>query len=326
MTMLDIHTGQLSIVVQGQLSATTTQALGAYRSMAQDAQLILSTYEHSAPAANELQLNGLVDDVVLSPDPGALPPTVKSPTAAENNLNRMLVTTQAGLAHARRSFVLKIRSDALIDPHRTMRRWATEGADHRLLFASRYTRHPFGINGYLFHVSDWISFGETERSRRYWQAPLMDLESATHFEHSPMPDEGTATAQRFRARLSQEQWVCTHYAKTLGYSVPKRLAQRDPHLIQQYIRFLANECIVCDRETLGLDLVKHRRSFESVFQYIDCMSEADWRALQADWSCFRTTTAGWRKPLFAARGAISKLILARKYLRSGKIMQANIAR
>lgn len=316
MMMEEIHARQLSIVVQGELSDATTEALGAYRSQVPEAQLILSTYEHRAQIAHELQSDGMVDDVVLSPDPGPLPPTVRSQTAGDNNLNRMLVTTQAGLATANRPFALKVRSDALVDPRRVMTRWAAEGEDQRLLFASRYTRHPFGINGYLFHVSDWISFGRTERSRRYWQAPLMDLGNATHFEHAPMPDEGTATAQRFRARLSQEQWICAYYAKSLGYSVPTRLAQRDSHLVQQYIRFLANECIVCDRETLGLDLTKHRRSFDSLFQRVDCLSESDWHGLHADWISLRKTTAGWRRPFFEMRGLISRLVLARKHLLS----------
>lgn len=314
MTKKAFHARQLSIVVQGELSDLSAQALRTYRSLAPQAQLIVSTYEHGAPFAHRLQRQGLADDVVLSPDPGPLPPTVKSPTAGENNLNRMLVTTQAGLAVASRALALKVRSDARVDPCRVMARWAAEGDDHRLLFASRYTRHPFGINGYLFHVSDWISFGRTERTRRYWQAPMMDLRSATHFEHAPMPAEGTAVARRFRARLSQEQWVCVHYAKSLGYSVPSRLAQRDPPLVQQYIRFLATECIVCDPETLGLELVKHRHSFTSLFQRIDCLSEGDWCRLRAGWAAAQTPAAGWRRPLFELRGPISRLVLARKHL------------
>jgi hypothetical protein len=317
--MIDaIQARQLSIVVQGELKGATRQALWAYRSWVPQAELILSTYEHCAPAAHELRATGAVDELVLTEDPGALPPTVKSETAGDNNLNRMLATTQAGLAAAGRAFVLKVRSDALVDPRRVMARWAAEGEDHRLLFASRYTRHPFGINGYLFHVSDWMSFGRIQRSRRYWHAPLMDLGNAMHFEHAPMPNEGTATAQRFRARLSQEQWICTHYAKSLGYGVPSRLAQRDPHLIQQYIRFLAKECIVCDRETLGLELDKHQHSFKSLFQAIDCISESDWRDLCVDWTAGRKITAGWRRPFFELRGFISCMVLARKYLLSTK--------
>jgi hypothetical protein len=309
-----IHARQLSIVVQGELSDTAKLALRAYRSRAPEAELVLSTYEHRAQLARSWQAQGMTDKVVLNPDPGPLPPTVKSPTAGDNNLNRMLVTTQAGLAAVNRAFVLKVRSDAVVDPHRVMSRWAAEGENHRLLFASRYTRHPFGINGYLFHVSDWLSFGRTERCRWYWQAPLMDLGNATYFEHVPMPDEGTAIARRFRARLSQEQWVCTHYAKSLGYTVPNRLAERDPYLVQQYIHFLANECIVCDRETLGLELLKHWRSFNSPFQRVDCLSESDWRGFQADRNFSRQTAAGWRRPIFEMRGLISRMLLARKYL------------
>lgn len=311
-----IHARQLSIVVQGELSDITLRALQSYRSRVPEAQLIVSTYEHCAHAANKLLASGTLNEVVLNTDPGPLPPTVKSESAGANNLNRMLVTTQAGLEAVSRAFVLKVRSDAMVDPRRVLTRWSAEGEDHRLLFASRYTRHPFGINGYLFHVSDWLSFGKTEHSRQYWQAPLMDLNSATHFDHAPMPEGGTATARRFRARLSQEQWICTHYAKSLGYAVPGWLAERDPHLVQQYIRFLADECIVCDRETLSLDLPKHHRSFGSLFQRIDCLSESEWRRFQSDETSFRSIRAGWRRPFFDIRGLISRMVLARKYLAS----------
>lgn len=308
------HARQLSIVVQGEISDITRQSLRAYRSCVPEAQIILSTYDDCASAADELRDHGTVDKLVLSQDPGALPPTVMSDTAGDNNVNRMLVSTQAGLAASSRAFVLKVRSDAWVDPRRVMARWAAEGEPHRLLFASRYTRHPFGINGYLFHVSDWMSFGDAQRSRRYWKAPMMDLRDATYFEHVPMRGEGTATAKRFRARLSQEQWVCTHYAESLGYAVPGRLAQRDPHLVEQYIRFLARECIVCDPATLGLELSKHRRSFHSLFQRVDCLSESDWRDFHADWRFHRTSTAGWRHPFFKLRGLISSMTLAKKYI------------
>lgn len=312
--MIETRANQLSIVVQGEVGPATELALSSYRTSAPEAQLILSTYEHCAQTVRTLQSRGFVDVLVINADPGALPPTVKSPTAGANNLNRMLVSTQAGLARADRELVLKVRSDAQIDPVRAMQRWSTEGDDQRLLFASRYTRHPFGINAYLFHVSDWITFGRLDKCRQYWAAPLMDPADATHFEHEPMPDRATATARRFRARLTQEQWICTHYAKSIGYDVPSRLAQRDPQLVQQYIDFLANECIVCDRESIGLSLAKHERAFHSLFQRIDCLSESEWQAFQFDSVSRKKSTAGMRFPTFAMRGVIARMFLLGKRL------------
>ncbi len=294
----------------------TNRALAFYRACAPEAQLILSTYKHSDPATWHLSAQGLVDALVLNEDPGPLPPTVKSATAGPNNLNRMLISTQSGLGIADRDFALKVRSDALIDPVRVMRRWEEEGDDHRLLFASRYTRHPFGINAYLFHVSDWITFGRLDRCRKYWSAPLMGYADATYFEHAPMLDDATATARRFRARMTQEQWICVHFARSLGYEVPSRLAQRTPRLVSQYIDFLAKECIVCDREGLGLVLHKHERSFNSAFQRIDCLSEADWADYKMNSHLKKRITAGRRIPAFAIRKFISRIFLLHKKLTS----------
>ena len=312
--MQAISGSEVSIVVQGEVVACTEQALASYRQRAPEAQIILSTYEHCAEHAQSLQAKGLIDALVISEDPGPLPSTVKSPTAGPNNLNRMLVSTQAGLARADRDFALKVRSDALIDPVRVMHRWATEGGGGRLLFASRYTRHPFGINGYLFHVSDWITFGRLDRCRHYWAAPLMRQADATVFEQAPMADKATATARRFRARMAQEQWICTHFAKSIGYTVPVRLAHRNSLLVQQYAEFLAQECIICDRETIGLELPKHERSFSSLFQKIDCLSESDWKSIQSTLFSKKRVSAGMRLPAFALRGLVSRLVLLRKRL------------
>ncbi len=303
-------------MVQGEVGACTERALVSYRQRAPEAQIILSTYGHCAEHAQGLQAKGLLDVLVISEDPGALPSTVKSPTAGPNNLNRMLVSTQAGLARADRAFVLKIRSDALIDPMRVAHRWAAEGGGGRLLFASRYTRHPFGINGYLFHVSDWITFGRLDRCRHYWAAPLMEHADATVFESTPMTDKATATARRFRARMAQEQWICTHYAKSIGYTVPARIAHRNPLLVRQYVEFLAKECIICDRGTIGLELPKHERSFTSLFQKIDCLSESDWRNIQSTFFSNKRVSAGARLPAYVLRGAVSRLVLLRKRILS----------
>jgi hypothetical protein len=216
----------LAIVVQGQIGPGTAAALARYRAIMPKARIVVSAYEACAVPGQILREQGLLDELVIVADPGPLPSTVRSPTAGPNNLNRMLATTQAGLQRAGRPYVLKVRSDASVDPLSVVLRWRAEADENRLLFASRYTRHPFGINAYLFHPSDWITFGTLSRTWQYWGASPMGLEDATYFEHTPMQDQATATARRFRARLTQEQWLCTQYAAALGYPVPERLAQR----------------------------------------------------------------------------------------------------
>src|SRR5205085_7688012 len=108
-------------------------------------------------------------------DPGPLPPTVNSATAGSNNVNRQLVSTQAGLAALRTPYALKLRSDARLGARAIVDLWddvrAQDPRPSRLAAAACYTRHPHGPNGYLFHVSDWVAFGETATLRAYWSAP-----------------------------------------------------------------------------------------------------------------------------------------------------------
>ena len=174
-----ICTGPITVVFQGEMRANTLLAVAQVRTALPQSTLVFATCtRHDGPSWQQLQQ--MVDRVVVVDDPGALPPSVRSLTAAGNNINRMLRSTQAGLKLANSSHVLKLRSDAQCDPTRIVaawnQAWLRDGRP-RLAFASRYTRHPQGITGYTFHASDWMTFGLTDAVVHYWDAPLFDAES-----------------------------------------------------------------------------------------------------------------------------------------------------
>ena len=106
---------QVSIVVQGDIRANTSRAIAALRNQMPGAEIILSTFKDQIAHLESSNISLFVDKICASEDPGALPPTVRSPTAPPNNINRMLVSTQAGLKLATRPYALKLRSDAECD-------------------------------------------------------------------------------------------------------------------------------------------------------------------------------------------------------------------
>lgn len=309
----------ISIVVQGNVRPNTHRVLAAARHLFPGAQIVLSTFRTEADD-HVTRLYPLFDALVVSEDPGAQPSTVRSPTAGPNNLNRQLVTTQAGLAAATRLYALKLRSDSEIGSRELVDLWEgqsrRDGHEERLLFPSLYTRHPNGINGYPFHVSDWLTFGSTDQVRAYWEAPLMPLEVATWFEHRKHGCEATATAERFRALMTQEQWICTAYAGKRGFDVPVHLHDDEPEVVRSYSRFLATHCLIADVERIGLTVPGHAHAVDSRFQRIDCVSHADWVRIHEGVHGGRPTSELGRQLARWARRPILRGLLVRKWIAS----------
>lgn len=278
-----IRSEDVSVIIQGDGRPNTDRVVQRVYETAPDAEVIVATFKDAYTPDQRSAVEPWVDHWIETEDPGALPPTVRSNTAPENNLNRQIASTREGLRFASRPYILKLRSDALIDVAKVAAAWeegeTTSPADP-ILAASRYTRHPDGINGYLFHVSDWITFGRAERVRAFWKAPDMPIEEATWFTSNAHPWNATPTAKRFRARMSQEQWITTHYAKGLGFRVPTHLTDADDELRDAYRRFLATHCVIADPADIGLEVPKHVWAETSLFQRLDCISAADWRAMK----------------------------------------------
>jgi WavE lipopolysaccharide synthesis len=316
-----IALNDISVVLQGNFRANTLEVLRGIRETAPGAHIVFSTFENAVSVEQRQLLHNLVDEWVWSEDPGAMPATVWSTTAPCNNINRMLQTTTAGLARVRTPYALKLRSDAQVDVRAIAELWWQQSrgdADQRrVLFPSLYTRHPHGINGYLFHVSDWLGFGTTERLREYWRAPVFGDEEARWFETHAHRRFSTATARRFRARLTQEQWIACDYARRQGYQVPQFVNDRSRTLLASYRKFLARECVIVDSAQIGLLVPGHRHAQRSAFQSLDCTSHKAWRQLLAPAGEVRPAPIEPLRLLArSSRHAIARGILIRKWFKS----------
>lgn len=266
----------ITVVVQGNIRDETAAALLSVRRLLPRAHVVLSTYEDERLAS----VHGLADEVVKSRDPGTLPGFTLSREADPSNLNRQLVSTQAGLARVRMPYTLKLRSDCLLESDAFRRIFdnvhRVDPQGNRLLVSTFFTRHPRGLACYPFHVSDWFVFGRTERVRALWDVPLMSLSDATWFEHHRHKLRSTATAKRFRARYSPEQYVGVHFARRMGYVCPEFLDDTSVKHIDEYIRFLSREFIVAEPRHLGIRLPKYDSLSKSLYLRIDCVAMSDW--------------------------------------------------
>lgn len=160
-----IESKDITVIVQGQVKAKIThKCLKSIRKYLPDSEIILSTWEGT-------DTNGLdFDKLVLSKDPGAKKHDFIH--NSYNNVNRQLVSTQAGLNVAKRQYCLKLRTDALLKNDHFINYWdkfKKRNSDYslfqnRIMISSSYTREASNETGYPlpFHPSDFWWFGLTK--------------------------------------------------------------------------------------------------------------------------------------------------------------------
>ncbi|WP_374487352.1 WavE lipopolysaccharide synthesis family protein [Zoogloea sp.] len=274
-----IALSKLSVVMQGDVRSVTLDAIKSVRKFFPGAHLIFSTFEGESCG----EIYGLVDEIILSKDPGPLVSFVKADSAPPNNINRQLVSTNAGLARVDREFVLKCRSDCVFESAGALDFFAEDKgySCDRLLVCSFFTRHPRGLSCYLFHVSDWFLLGKTNKVKDFFSVGLMSNDEARWFESKSHERWSTYAAKRFRARFTPEQYFTVNMARSLGYKVPSYLNERNPELVRDYELFLANEVIVAEPCRLGFFVGKYSDIINSLYLKIDCLGFDDWRALHA---------------------------------------------
>lgn len=161
----------ISVVVQGVMCSYTASVLQSIRRHLPQAEIVLSTWKGQS-------LDGLEADFILqNEDPGGC---VCSESGMLQNLNRQLVSTRNGVKTATREYILKLRTDTLLTGNRFLSYWDQfpkreedfSVFSHRILICSFYTRPArWKKQAYLFHPSDWVSFGTKEDMLLLWDIP-----------------------------------------------------------------------------------------------------------------------------------------------------------
>jgi hypothetical protein len=238
------------------------------------ARIILSTWE-----GTEIPATLPVDEVVFSADPGGLAP-LKLDDDKVNNINRQMVSTQAGLNAVTTPYAVKLRTDCwlghagFLDFHAEQRK--RDKGRERLIACSFFTLDPTVFERIPFHLSDWFHFGPTDMLQAYWSAPPMSAEQARFYEsHRHVPDS-SYFERKFRTRFAAEQHLCTYYAGALGYTCPQFLNDGAPEVMRDYYRFLADEVMLLDPWQIGLEFKKYGWVGASQFQCMNNLMHLDW--------------------------------------------------
>lgn len=264
---------QISIVVQGKVSSVTIDVLRQLRAIFFGSEIILSTWDGT-------NLDDLVfDKVVLSSDPGAF--CADEVAGTPNNVNRQLVSVQAGLSTDVRPYVLKTRTDIFFQDAGFLKYFGKYDNIpsfyfcNRLLICNYYTRDP-RIFDTCFHPSDWIVFGRAEDIRAYYDdLPLMSQEDGNWFRTHP---KTSTIFTNYLCRFTPEQHIFLSFLKKKTALACTCYYDHRQELILQTERAFA-ECFVVLDYQKQLKIIFSKYHPNRYFEKHTLITHWKWKAL-----------------------------------------------
>jgi hypothetical protein len=282
-----IANDDITIVMQGGLSGDWDVRYSAryLREVMPGVKIILATQK---TAAKNLEDETDFDAVVLTPDPGVLPP-VKL-VGGPHNVNRQIISSAAGLAAVTTPYAMKLRTDSYLSSRKAVDLWSRWGEANpgprkkgqaRILIMSLFSLNPHYDERLCYHLSDFMQFGRTEDLQAFWSGPQMDLGTNTHYERNPYAAHSLPREREFRSLYATEQWL------TLGYLFgkgPYPIAYHNDindQVIEEFEDYLADNFVVAHPFDVDLHMPKHRHVFDSRYFNAICYSFEDWKRLVA---------------------------------------------
>jgi hypothetical protein len=255
------YSSDFTFVVQGPVVAgsplTTHDCTRSIRRFFPESRIILSTWEGS-------NVTGIdCDELLLNVDPGAPCDSCfpGSPYNRPNSVNRMIVSTAAGIAASRTPWSVRVRSDfvfttaALLELDSTCRelfgktdpRWQV--FEEPILCPSLYAVDTFK-QPLAYHPSDMLHVGRTTDLRRLWNAPLMTPGQLAFCIHNDLDNHEYRLAMQF----VPEQWVWLSCLSRAGIAchTPSWYYHISPAIEHDSIRLLLNNFMVVDYRDCGV--------------------------------------------------------------------------
>lgn len=270
-----IDSKDISVVVQGAIDKKETpKCLKSIREYLPNAEIIISTWE-----GEDLTLLDF-DRVVFSDDPGAPILCEHNGRKIYNNMNRQLLSTQAGLREVNRKYTLKLRSDLIIANtgfvdyfERFQRR--TGGYrlfKQKIVTATLFTKHSMwnqknSMGLTPFHISDWYFFGLTQDVRTYLaDTPLAEEPKFSYYFSMRQNVSKSSPYGEIEFKFAPEQYFAYEcFARNFDNICMEDAADVSNELMDVFEEFLVNNFIVLEFKQSGIYLNKYPYSKEEMF-------------------------------------------------------------
>lgn len=213
----------LSIIFQGPVvtgpgpGPSTLECIKRTRAAYPRAQIILSTWRA------DLDFENLVDQIIVSADPGPLDSERSLPNYLVN-INRQIVSTRAGLGAAARKYAIKMRCDSYlerVDLERLRVEYGSSGKSgvfrSKILLSICGCVDPVSWPA-LFFVSDLFQFGYTSDLRALWAVPLCPAGYGNYHLSTGIAGWRIATGSGHVEKCAPEQYVWIEYLRMQGFT------------------------------------------------------------------------------------------------------------
>lgn len=294
-----MRSDNISIVVQGGVSAITVNVLRSLRKVFLTAEIVLSTWENS-------DLSGLdYDKIVLSPDPGAQ--MAYEAVGVYNNVNRQLTSSAVGVNAATRPYILKMRTDIFIKSAAFLSYfgkyddYAPYIFKNRLLICNYYTRNP-RAQGVCVHPSDWLLFGRAEDVKLFYaDFSLQTDEEAVWFKTRR---KDSLIYKGYLSRFTPEQYIFLSFLRRFQEVEIDCYYSSSPEL-RRLTEELYAKCFVVLDYRAELDIGFSKYDPNRYFEKYLLISHWPWRAL---YQRYCEDTASFRWTLYLLFSCVARLV------------------
>lgn len=280
-----ITSEDISVIVQGNICGTqenpkeyTKKLCESIRRYYPEAEIIVSTWKGQDVEGigyNRLVLSEPIGmTYIIRPDGNVYPHT----------LNHQLITTKVGIEAATRKYVLKIRSDMIVNGDKLIQLWNRYGEKEvkrnkvysvsmkRIIVLPSYNHRRKMC--YPYNVCDWLYFGLKEDVLSIFDIPLLDCNNLKVRNGEKYP--------RIEDNMGAEQYIWTEFLKSKGIATNLNGAMDSSMKeIELSEKTYANNLIMVSAKKLG---VNSQKMPSSGYAAIPCLSQglytfAEWKRL-----------------------------------------------
>lgn len=235
--MINIEDRDISVVIQGAINEKTFKVcIESVRKHLKNCEVVVSTWE-----GERVQELG-VDKIVYNKDPGPNGIIRIYPEKQVSNLNRQLVSTQNGIKAASRKYILKMRTDMILEGRgfiEIYKLWGERLSPKSLLKNRMMVDGSTTLYRSAFSVSDWWTFGLKEDVENWYNIPLsIEEEDEVYFDDNNKPN-GYPMFSDVVCRFPPEQYICYSFLRKyleINYDNFLENTQENIHLTKQFIK------------------------------------------------------------------------------------------
>lgn len=258
-----IRDASISVVIQGPIRPSTSTLIAKLRVLLPCAEIILSTWDGE-------KLDGIdYDYLVLSDQPGSY--IQHKRTKTKNNLNRLLRSSIAGIKKAKRKYLLKVRSDIVLDSVEFLNSFNQYPSTSEYTVVKRkiivpllFSRIFYHGQATPFHLSDWAMFGLTEDIRTLF-LNIAEVEEPVFTEWFPNKSQNKSPYGATTFRFSPEQYIFySFYRNHFNRIQMEDASDNHEYQVDESNKFIVSNFIVVDYKGSGFRLDKYPASTNEV--------------------------------------------------------------